>query len=56
MLGHKEYIGPLSREESKIIRATAYRMATGSLNDEDRKLIAHYNKLSALNRDRVVWK
>lgn len=55
MLGQKEHTAPLNSEESRKIRATAYRIATGILNEDDRKMIAHFDKLSAENTTRFIF-
>ena len=56
MLGQKQQTAPLNPKDSNLVRRTAYRMATGQLNDTDYKTIAHFNRLRDLNRNRFVWK
>lgn len=56
MLGQREYTAPLDSVESRKIRETAYRIAIGNLNEEDRALVAHFESLSANNKNRFIWK
>lgn len=56
MLGKKGYVGPLSAEDSRRIREAAYRRATGNLNDEDRKRIAHFDQMNADTKYHFIWK
>ncbi len=56
MLGYKENTAPLCEKESKKIRAAAFRMATGDLNDEDLKSVKHFSEIGNASKYQFVWK
>lgn len=56
MLGQREHTTPLNSEESRRVREIAYRVATGNLNDDDRKVVAYFDNLKVNNKNRFIWK
>ena len=54
MLGFKRNTAPASPEASKEIRQTARRIASGNLNDNDRRAINRQKMISSLYK--AEWK
>lgn len=48
MLGFKRNMQPASAQASREIRQAALRMATGKLNENDKKIVCHQKELSSL--------